>query len=63
VKVAVDEDLCVGTASCVDDCPAVFKLIDGKSHVKVDSVPSGEEDNVRLAIDDCPMGAISIVEE
>jgi ferredoxin len=39
MKVAVDEDLCVGTGNCVDTCPEVFELVDGISHVKEDVVP------------------------
>jgi ferredoxin len=63
MKVKVDEDLCVGTANCVEDSSAVFELVNGISHVKVAEVPAGEEDNVRQAVDDCPVSAIEIVEE
>ena len=63
MKVAVDQDICIGSENCAQDCPAVFEIVDGKSHVKVDRVPEGEEENVQRAVDDCPVSAISIVEE
>ena len=46
MKVIVDEDICVGTANCVDVCPDVFELVDAISKVKVATVPEelfGEE--------------------
>lgn len=46
---------------CVKTCPAVFELVDGKSHVKVDTVPAVEEENVRDAVAGCPVLAISEV--
>jgi len=39
MRVAVDEDICIGSGNCAQDCPAVFEIIDGKSHVKADPVP------------------------
>lgn len=63
MKVAVDEDICIGSENCAQDCPAVFEIVDGKSHVKVDTVPAGEEKNAQRAVDGCPVSAISVVEE
>jgi len=63
MKVKVDEDLCVGTGNCVQDCPEVFELEGGISKVKVDVVPHEVEDKARQAVEDCPMEAISIEEE
>jgi len=63
MKVAVDEDLCVGTGNCVDTCPEVFELVDGISHVKVDVVPEEVEKQAKQAVEECPVSAIEIVEE
>jgi ferredoxin len=63
MKVAVDEDLCVGTGNCVDTCPEVFELVDGVSHVKVDVVPKDMEKQAKQAVEECPVSAIEIVEE
>ncbi len=63
MKVEVDEDICVGTGNCVDTCPEVFELVDGISKIKVDVVPGEAEQKVKRAVDECPVSAISIVEE
>jgi ferredoxin len=63
MKVTVDRDICIGSGNCAQDCPPVFEIVDGKSHVKVDTVPESEEENAQQAVDDCPVSAISVVEE
>ena len=63
MRVQVDKDICIGSGSCEDTCPKVFKVVDGTSVVQADPVPAGEEDDVREAVDGCPVSAIAIVEE
>ena len=63
MRVAVDEDICIGSGNCAQECPAVFEIVDSKSRVKVDPVPAGEEKNAKRAIDGCPVSAISVIEE
>jgi ferredoxin len=63
MKVIVDEDICVGTSNCVDVCPDVFELVDAISHVKEAAVPQELEEQVRKAVDECPVSAIEITEE
>ena len=63
MRVAVDEDICIGSENCADECPAVFEIVDGKSKVKADPVPEGEEKNAQRAVDGCPVAAISVVEK
>jgi ferredoxin len=63
MKVIVYEDICVGTANCVDVCPDVFELVDAISHVKVATVPKELEEQVKKAADECPVSAIEITEE
>ena len=63
MKAIVDEDICVGTANCVDVCPDVFELVDAISRVKVGIVPKELEEQVQKAADECPVVAIEITEE
>ncbi len=60
MKVVVDEDKCVGTGSCEQSCPKVFKVVAGISKVLVEVVPKEEEARAREAVEGCPMGAIRI---
>lgn len=57
MKALVEEDICVGSGICEDTCPRVFHVVNGVSKVQVDEVPK-EEDNVRDAVDGCPVSVI-----
>lgn len=59
MKMSVDQKACVGSGNCEAMCPEVFEVRDGKSHVKVVTVPAHLEDKVQEAVDGCPVGAIS----
>ncbi|MDD3618339.1 MAG: ferredoxin [Desulfobulbaceae bacterium] len=59
MKASVDQDICIGSGNCEATCPEVFEVRDGKSHVKVKTVPENHEDKVREAVDGCPVQAIS----
>ena len=59
MKVTVDKDTCVGSGNCEATCPEVFEVRNGKSHVKVGTVPEDLESKVREAVDGCPVQAIS----
>lgn len=60
MKAFVDEGTCTGCGLCTDICPAVFEMKGDLAEVKVDPVPSGEEDACQDAADSCPVNAISI---
>ncbi|MCB2184175.1 MAG: ferredoxin [Desulfobulbaceae bacterium] len=60
MKVTVDTDICIGAGNCETTAPAVFTVKDGKSLVKVDTVPEDQEDKAKQAAEECPSGAISI---
>jgi len=62
VKAKVDEDLCIGSMSCETTCPEVFKVVGGISRVQVEVVPAEAEESCREAVENCPVGAISIEE-
>lgn len=60
MKVAVDQDTCIGCGSCVSICPDVFQLNDeGFSNVIAQPDESNEA-SAREAADSCPVDAISI---
>jgi ferredoxin len=59
MRVAIDEDLCVGTGQCELICPEVFR-VDLVSHVLVESPPAELHDRVREAADNCPTEAIRV---
>jgi len=63
MKVAVDENLCIGTMSCETTCPEVFKVVGGISRVQVDIVPAEAEQSCSEAVENCPVSAISITEQ
>lgn len=63
VKVQADLTVCQGYANCVVTDPEVFDLDDetGKVTVLMEDVSGRPE--VRVAVDSCPVGALSLVEE
>jgi len=63
MKIKVDEELCTGCGLCSDNCSEVFELTDDIAQVVVDEIPPEHEDCVRDAVDDCPVEAITIIEE
>ena len=63
MRVKVDEDLCIGSMSCENTCPEVFKVLGGISRVQVDVVPEGLQGKCRQAAGDCPVGAIELTED
>ena len=55
VTIYVDEDLCIGSGECVNDCTAnVFELVEGKAHaIRVDDCTE-----CCVCVDACPTKAI-----
>ena len=60
MKAKVDRNTCIGSENCVTTCPEVFEMNEGKSRVKVDTVPQEAEDTCRQAAEGCPVQAISV---
>jgi len=56
-KVKVNQDTCIGCGSCASICPKVFVVQDGKA--KVINAEGDSEANIQMAIDSCPVTAIS----
>lgn len=62
MKVKVDYDRCEGHGMCVVQAADAFELDDdGELHCRFDGqeVPADIEDDVRSAIDACPVAALS----
>lgn len=62
MKAKINEDDCTGCEECVEAIPDVFGMNDDGelAVVKVDVVPSAQEDAVREAAEECPAEAILI---
>jgi len=62
MKVVANLDLCQGHARCEDICPQVFRTdaIEGKVVIDSPEFPSELEAKVRLAVRNCPEGALRI---
>ena len=58
-KVRVDKQKCLGCGLCINLCPEVFELEDGKSKVKENVDLEKNKDSIKEAIDSCPVQAIS----
>lgn len=64
MKVIVNNDACIGCGACTCTCEAVFGFNDeGTVVVKVPEVPEEEKEATNMAIEGCPVGAISIAKE
>ena len=65
VRIKVDPDLCEGHNRCFALAPDLFEVDDyGLSNARNGGlVTPGREEQARLAIDNCPEFAISVVEE
>ncbi len=61
MRLRIDEDLCTGHGRCYALAPELFDADDyGHGTVTVDQVPEGLVDQARLAVGNCPEGAITL---
>jgi ferredoxin len=64
VKVVVDFDECASNAVCMGIVPEVFEVRDdGFLYVLDEHPPEELREKLRQAVNSCPTGAISIVED
>ena len=64
MKVVVNKDACIGCGACTCTCEAVFGFNDeGTVTVKVPEVPEDAKEAVNMAIEGCPVEAISVAKE
>lgn len=62
MRVHVNLDVCQGHARCEDICPEVFSTdaVEGKCVINQPEFPDELEEKVRLAVRNCPEGALRI---
>lgn len=61
LDIRVQRARCIGSKCCTHTAPGVFALDDQRIAVVVDPA-GGTRDQVLLAADECPTGAISVVD-
>lgn len=62
MRVSVNIERCQGHARCEDICPEVFATdaVEGKCVIRLEDVPVELEEKARLAVRNCPEGALRI---
>lgn len=60
--VHVDRDVCMGSGMCVVYAGAYFD-IDDESRAVFTKTPDASIDEVRTAVEACPTGALSLIED
>lgn len=64
MKVVVDFDVCTSNAVCMGIVPEVFEVRDdGFLYVLDEHPPDSLHDRLRDAVNSCPTGAITLVED
>jgi ferredoxin len=56
--VYIDEEECIGCASCVEICPEVFQMQEGQEKAEVIKPEGGPGDLIQEAMDTCPVSCI-----
>ena len=59
MKVTWDQKICIHSAKCVENLPAVFKVEGGKFVIVQDGAPA---EDIRRVVGMCPSGALRISE-
>jgi ferredoxin len=62
-RVRVDPRLCEGHALCIDTAPEVFELTHSDVATCLENPPRELSEQIRAAVDACPRGAITVVED
>lgn len=60
--IKVDQEICIGCGSCEAFASKAFEIRNGKSFVK-ETWAEEKEENIKNAINSCPVMAISIIKE
>jgi len=65
MRVIANHEQCQGHARCEDLCPQVFATdaVEGKVVIVNEQVPPELEDKVRLAVRNCPEGALRLAKD
>lgn len=60
MQVRWDQDKCCHTGVCVSSLPKVFKIVDGQFVI---DTTQGSDEAIQNVADQCPSGALQIVNE
>ena len=65
MKIEVIPEVCQGHARCQERCPEVFGTddVEGKCVILMPDVPAELEQKARLAVKNCPEGALVITSD
>ena len=64
MKVIVDYDICASTGTCMQVCPEVFEVRDdGYLYLLQENPPDELRSKVEMAVNSCPVQAISLQED
>lgn len=63
MKANIDQSECVGCGSCVETCPEVFRMTDDDVAEVYGEVTAENLEQVKEAVDICPVSVISIEED
>lgn len=58
MKIKIDKQKCLGCGVCVNLCPKIFELEDGKSEIKKKADLEKHKSCIKESIDSCPVQAI-----
>ena len=59
MKAKVDPDLCISCELCVNLCPEVFRMEEGKAVAYAPEVPPAAAQTCQQAAEQCPVDAIT----
>ncbi len=60
MKAKVDPELCIGCELCVNLCPEVFRMEDGKAVAFTDPTPEAARESCQQAKEQCPVDAVVV---
>jgi ferredoxin len=64
MRIIADTDRCVGAGQCVYSAPEIFDQDEDALVMLLDRSPADSDlDRVRVAVDRCPSGAITLAED
>ncbi len=64
MKATIDRDACISCGLCVSVCPNVYEMDDENiAVVKVDTIDVEDEADAREGAEQCPVFAITIIED
>jgi ferredoxin len=62
MRIEIVQDVCIGTENCSRYAPGTFDVDDEGKVIQIATDVDGE-DAIRTAVESCPTGALSIVDE